>query len=191
LRLGILGGAFNPPHLGHLVLAREAHSQLGLDAVVLVPFNEPPHRELESDPGAEARFEMTELAARDQDWLDASRIEIDRPGPSYTVDTLRELSGRGELFLLMGGDEAASLADWRAPDEVRALATVAAVERRGFGRDRMPDGARLIEMPRVPVSSTLVRERAAAGLPIRELVPEAVADYIEERGLYAAPVGAE
>lgn len=205
MRLGILGGAFNPPHAGHLLLAQEAHSQLALDAVLLIPMGHAPHREIEADPGGETRFELAALAAAGDDRLEASRIELDRPGPSYTVDTLRALRERGpgdELHLLMGGDQAASLPGWHDAEGVLALATVAAVERSDYGRERIADALRglsggerveHLEMPLVEVSSTMVRRRVAEGRPIRYLVPDAVADRIRSRGLYGAPaaVGAE
>jgi nicotinate-nucleotide adenylyltransferase len=199
LRLGILGGAFNPPHIGHLVCAQEAFVGLHLDRVLFVPFGDPPHRELEQDPGPEARVEMVERASSGDERFELSRIEVDRDGPSYTVDTLRELSGDDELVLILGGDQASNLPRWHEPEEVLSLATVAAVERTGFSRNgiavktsglRGAERIHFFEMPRIGVSSSLVRRRAAAGLPIRYLVPEPVADYIFEHGLYGVPAGA-
>jgi nicotinate-nucleotide adenylyltransferase len=203
-RLGIFGGAFNPPHLGHLILAQEAHSQLGLDTVVLVPFGEPAHRRLEDDPGPEARLSMCEYAVAEDARFGVSRIEIDRPGPSYTVDTLRELRERApddELFLLIGGDQAASLAAWREPEEVLSLAVTAVAERDQWRREEIverlgslgpPERIVFFDMPRIDISSTLVRRRAAAGRPICYLVPDKVANYIGAQSLYgaSAPVGA-
>jgi nicotinate-nucleotide adenylyltransferase len=200
LRLGILGGAFNPPHLGHLILAQEAHSQLGLDTVVFVPFFEPTHRVLEDDPGAEARFTMCEYAVGADARLGVSRIEIDRGGPSYTVDTLRELRERSpadELFLLLGGDQAAALPSWRDPLEVLSLAVVAVAERDTWRReevlsalsslgDDVEERVRFFSMPRVDVSSSLVRSRARERLPIRYLVPDKVANYVGAQSLYGA-----
>jgi nicotinate-nucleotide adenylyltransferase len=90
-RIGILGGSFNPPHVGHVVLAREAHAQLGLDRVLLMPVAIPPHKQARDDPGPEHRIRMCELAVEGEDWLAVSRLELDRPGPSYTIDTLREI----------------------------------------------------------------------------------------------------
>jgi nicotinate-nucleotide adenylyltransferase len=200
LRLGILGGAFNPPHIGHLVCAQEALVQLALDRVLFMPFGDPPHRELQQDPGPEARVAMCERAISGDERFELSRIEIDRDGPSYTVDTLRELSGSGdELFLILGGDQAANLPRWHEPEEVLSLATVAAVERTGYTHNgiavttaglRGAERMRFFEMPRIGVSSSLVRRRAATGLPIHYLVAEAVAEYIAENGLYEAPAKA-
>jgi nicotinate-nucleotide adenylyltransferase len=198
LRVGILGGAFNPPHVGHLVCAQEAVVQLGLDRVTFVPTGRPPHREIEQDPGAEARAEMCEAAIVDDERFTMSRIELEREGPSYTVDTLRalhEASPDDELFLVLGGDQAAALPKWRAPEEVLRLATVAAVERIGWSRNAIiiklgrlqgAQGVRLLDMPLIQVSSSMVRHRLADGKPINYLVPERVIEYIEEKGLYRA-----
>jgi nicotinate-nucleotide adenylyltransferase len=199
LRLGILGGAFNPPHIGHLVCAQEALVQLELDRVLFVPFGQPPHRQLEQDPGPDARVEMCERAIADDERFELSRLEVDRDGPSYTVDTLRELSGSDELFLILGGDQAANLRSWHEPEEVLTLATVAAVARTGFSRNgisvtlgglRGAERMRFFEMPRIEVSSSLIRRRASEAKPIRYLVTDPVAGYIAEHGLYGAPAEA-
>jgi nicotinate-nucleotide adenylyltransferase len=198
-RVGVLGGAFNPPHVGHLCLAQEAHARLGLDRVLLVPVRDAPHRELEVDPGPDARLAMVELATAGDERLEASAIEVDRPGTSYTVDTLRSLRETDpsrELTLILGADQARRLRSWRQPEEVLSLARLAVAEREGLGTAQVASeleglgGAeRLVgfELPRLGVSSTLVRERVAAGLPIRYLVPDAVAEHIAAEGLYAAP----
>jgi nicotinate-nucleotide adenylyltransferase len=200
LRLGILGGAFNPPHTGHLVCAQEALTQLELDKVLFVPVGEAPHRSLEGDPGAEERLEMVELAIADDDRFEASRVEIDRDGPSYTSDTLRglrEAMPDDELFLILGGDQAATLASWHEPEAVLELATVAVVERISWskhaigikvGRLRGGRAIRYLDMPLIQISSSLIRRRAAEGRPIRYLVPDKVAAYIESNGLYGASV---
>jgi nicotinate-nucleotide adenylyltransferase len=196
LRLGILGGAFNPPHIGHLVCAQEALIQLELDTVVWVPVGEAPHRKLQDDPGAEARLEMVELAIADDERFSASRIEIDREGPSYTVDTLEELreqSPKDELFLILGGDQAAALATWHEPQKVLERATLAVFERMSWGRNaivikigRMPGAERVryLDMPLIQVSSSAVRRRVREGVPIRYLVPDKVVDYIATHELY-------
>jgi nicotinate-nucleotide adenylyltransferase len=205
LRVGILGGAFNPPHIGHLVCAQEALVQLELEKVMFVPVGQAPHREIEQDPGPEVRCRMCELAIEGNERFELSRIELDRPGPSFTAETLRELREQlagDELVLVLGGDQAANLPRWQEPEEVLALATVAVVERRGswhreavavkIASIRGAKGVRFFDMPAMGVSSTLVRNRVARGQPIRYLVPAKVAAYIEENGLYgaAAPVGA-
>lgn len=205
MRTGILGGAFNPPHIGHLILAQEAHAQLGLDRVVLIPYGEPSHRELEDDPGPEVRLTMCEYAVGADARLAVSRIEIDRPGPSFTVDTLRELRARpggdaDELVLLIGGDEAAALQAWREPEEIVTLARVAVAERDEYRREEImerlgplgaDDRVRFFDMPRIEVSSSLVRRRARSGQPIRYFVPDKVANYVGAQSLYgaSAPAG--
>jgi nicotinate-nucleotide adenylyltransferase len=200
LRVGILGGAFNPPHTGHLVCAQEALIQLELDKVVFVPVGQAPHRELEGDPGAEERLEMVELATADDERFEVSRAELDREGPSYTSDTLRALREAApdeELFLILGGDQASTLATWHEPEEVLALATVAVVERISWSRQAIgiklgrlqgERGIRYLEMPIIQISSSSIRRRAAEGKPIRYLVPDKVAAYIESNGLYGASV---
>ena len=198
MRVGIYGGVFNPPHHGHLVAAQEAHSQLELDVVVWVPVGDAPHREIESDPGAEARFEMVKLATAADERFRVSRIEIERDGPSYTVDTLRELRERepeDELFLILGGDQALALPTWHEPEQVLELATLGVFERGSSSRNAIgitigrmvgADRVRFLEMPRIDISSTMVRRRAATGKPIRYLVPDKVANYIGAQSLYGA-----
>jgi nicotinate-nucleotide adenylyltransferase len=195
-RLGILGGTFNPPHLGHLVCAQEALSEVGLDRVVLMPVSVPPHKELPDDPGAEHRLELCRLAAADDERLEVSRLEIDRGGPSFTVDTLRELHDRrpgDQLTFIAGGDMARSLPAWRAPEEVLELAAFAVAEREGAARDEILEAlgglagrerVTFFAMPRIDVSSSTIRRRVAEGRPIRYLVPDAVARYIESEALY-------
>jgi len=197
LRVGILGGAFNPPHIGHLVCAQEAFVQLELDRVVFMPVGVPPHRELEQDPGAEARLEMVELAVEGDERFEVSRLELDREGPSYTADTLEQLAKESpddELFLILGGDQAASLARWHEPEKVLERSTVAVFERLSWGRNaigikigRLPGARRVryLDMPLIQVSSSAIRRRVRGGAPIRYLVPDRVAGYIEEKGLYA------
>jgi nicotinate-nucleotide adenylyltransferase len=200
LRIGILGGAFNPPHTGHLVCAQEALVQLELDKVVFVPVGEAPHRELQGDPGAEERLTLVELAIADDERFEASRAELDRKGPSFTSDTLRalrEASPDDELFLILGGDQAAALSTWHEPEEVLALATVAVFERISWSKNaigikvgRIPGGRaiRYLDMPIIQISSSAIRRRAGEGKPIRYLVPDKVAAYIESNGLYGASV---
>lgn len=193
---GVLGGVFNPLHIGHLICAQEAIVTLGLERVLVIPAGEAPHREVEGDPGPEVRLEMCERAVAGDDRFEVSRIELDRDGPSYTVDTLRALREQrpeDELFLILGGDEAAALDKWREPEEVLKLARAAIAERTRWRREtiavkiaRIKGAERAIffDMPRIDVSATLVRRRVAAGKPIRYLVPAGVADLIAERGLY-------
>jgi len=189
--------------MGHLICAQEAHVQLALDVVVFVPVGRAPHREIHADPGAEVRLTMCEHAVAGDARFGVSRIELDRPGLSYTVDTLRELRSQrpeDEFFFIMGGDQAMALPSWHEPREFLGLATVAVVERADHRREEIAETVRSIcgddravffDMPRLDVSSTLIRERAAAGLPIRYLVPDKVANYIGAQSLYSssAPAG--
>jgi nicotinate-nucleotide adenylyltransferase len=194
--LGVLGGAFNPPHVGHLLLAQEARSQLGLDEVLLMTTGRAPHKEIDDDPGAEVRLEMTRLAASAGDGVEASDLEVRRDEPSYTFRTLELLAeehpGR-DLFFLLGADMAAGLASWKSPERVLELAKLGVVPRQGVGlgavrsaleRLGAADRAEIIDMPLCGVSSTLIRERAAARRPLRYLVPDPVVELIEAKGLY-------
>jgi nicotinate-nucleotide adenylyltransferase len=198
LRVGILGGAFNPPHIGHLVCAQEALVQLELERVMFMPVGVPPHREIDLDPGAETRLEMVELAVADDERFESSRIELDREGPSYTADTLEHLakeSPKDELFLILGGDQAAALASWHEPERVLERATVTVFERVSWGRNaimikigRLPGAERVryLDMPLIQVSSSAIRRRVREALPIRYLLPDKVADYISSHDLYSA-----
>jgi nicotinate-nucleotide adenylyltransferase len=202
LRVGVFGGAFNPPHLGHLVCAQEVLLQLELERVLFVPVGEPPHRKLDDDPGGETRLEMVELAIAGDERFAASRLELDREGPSYTSRTLEQLSSDApddERFLLLGGDQAASLPTWHEPEKVLEMATVAAVERVGWSRSaigiqlarlRGADRVRYLDMPLIQISSTGVRRRVREGKAIRYLVPPAVEEYIAGHDLYRAEVKA-
>jgi nicotinate-nucleotide adenylyltransferase len=193
-RVGLLGGTFNPPHLAHLVCAQEALVQLGLDRVLLVPVGVAPHKTIDADPGVEHRVALCEAAVADDDRLGVSRADADRDGPAYTVDLLRALSGADELTFVVGGDMAHSLRAWRDPEGVLALARLAVAEREGVRRADIAErlagiaGAAervcFFDMPRLDISSSLIRHRAAAGRPLRYLVPDAVAAYIEREGLY-------
>ena len=196
MRIGILGGTFNPPHLGHLVAAQEAHGELDLDQVLLIPAATPPHKPVEDEPGARHRLELCRLAVGDDHRFSVSEIELQRDGPSFTVDTLKVLSTHepsDELFLILGGDIAAGLPDWHEPEKVLELATVAIAQRRGTAKStvdralaqlRGGERARFFEMPSIGISSTMVRRRVRAGQPIRYFVPDGVKQYIETHGLY-------
>ena len=193
----MLGGAFNPPHIGHLVLAQEAAAQLGLAEVLLVPAREAPHRRIDPDPGPEVRMEMTRLAAEGDELLFASEIEVGREGPSFTYRTLELLSEERpeeERWFLMGADVAAGLESWRSPERVLELARLGIAGRPGTALDEAEaalerlgaaERAEVVRMPELAISSTRIRRRVAQGRPIRYLVPDAVAGYIVEQGLYS------
>ncbi len=195
--VGILGSAFNPPHLGHLALAQEALWQLGLDEVVLMPTGEAPHKRIVDDPGRELRLAMTRLAAADDPRFSVSTLEVERDGPSYTYETLQLLAGEKgdtELVFVMGADAAVGLESWREPERVVELARLAVARRAGVSEAEVAavmrslgaeQRATMLEMPQFGVSSSAVRERAASGRPLRYLVPEPVARFIEEKDIYA------
>jgi nicotinate-nucleotide adenylyltransferase len=195
--IGVLGSAFNPPHLGHLALAQEALWQLDLSEVVLMPTGEAPHKRIADDPGREQRLAMTRLAAADDSRFSVSTLEVDRDGPSYTYETLELLADQRadtELVFVMGADAAVGLESWRAPERVVELARVAVARRSGVSdaevaavmRSLGAEGrATMLEMPQFGVSSSAVRERAAGGRPLRYLVPESVARFIEEKAIYS------
>jgi nicotinate-nucleotide adenylyltransferase len=200
--IGILGGTFNPPHLAHLVCAQEALVQLGLERVVLMPVGVPPHKEAEGDPGGDHRYEMCRLATAKDERLGVSRLELDREGRSYTVDTLRaihETAPGDDLTFIVGGDMAHSLPSWHEPEAVLGLATLAVAERAGARRTEIEqqigdleggDRVRFFAMPRMDISSSDIRRRVRDARPIRYLVPDEVAQYIGAQGLYRAEVTA-
>jgi nicotinate-nucleotide adenylyltransferase len=202
MRVGLLGGTFNPPHLGHLAVAQEAHAQLGLDKVVFVPVFIPPHKEAADDPGPEARYELCHLATAKDERFAVSRIELERGGSSYTVDTLREIhagSPGDDLTFIVGGDAAQGLPTWREPETVLGLATLAVAEREGIRRQdiaervaALPGADRLVffDFPRMDISSSSIRRRVREGRPIRYLVPDDVARAIGARGYYRPKVNA-
>ena len=177
------------------MLAQEAASQLGLERVLLVPSREAPHRRIEPEPGPEVRLEMVKLAAADDELLEASEVEIRRDGPSYTFRTLEVLHEErpgDELTFLMGADVAASLEGWRQPERVLELARIGVAARPGTVLDeaeavlkRLGAEAEMIRMPELGVSSTRIRRRVERGRPIRYLVPDAIAEFIAARGVYA------
>lgn len=190
--VGLLGGAFDPIHNGHLAIAREALAQCELSSVVFVPYGEPPDPDAKVLSGPEDRYQMVATAIAKEEQLSVSRIEIDRPGPSYTIDTLRAMKDdcpQGICFIV-GADRLSQIASWREPEAILALVPIITALRgdvlEAVFRSAPFDEASvfLLNMPRVDVSSTLVRERVARGEPIREWVPPEVAAYIEAHGLY-------
>jgi nicotinate-nucleotide adenylyltransferase len=192
--IGILGGTFNPPHRGHLALARHAQAELGLERVLLMPAHSAPHKGEEGDPGPERRLEMCRLAVGGEAGLEVCALEIERGGPSYTVDTLRAIKQgdpQADLTFIVGADMARTLPAWREPRALVGLAGLAIAEREETGREEVlralaPLGARMtfLAMPMLEVSSSQVRERVKAGEPIEGLVAPAVAEYIAAHALY-------
>lgn len=197
MRLGLYGGTFDPVHQGHLLLAETCREQLPLDEVWFIPTGTPPHKPGTAISPPKARREMLELAIAGLPQFHVSRIEIDRPGPHYTVDTLRQLRQErpdDELFLLIGADSLHDLATWREPAEIARLATIVAVNRgqsttgdavRGTGLDpAILAGVRSISMPGIDVSASDLRQRVAADRSIRFQTPRAVEQYIRAHRLY-------
>ena len=197
-RIGLFGGTFDPPHLGHLVLAECARDRLRLDEVRFIPAGRPPHKPGARISGAQHRVAMARLAVRRNPAFTVSTLETRRGGPSFTIETLRVVAARSpgaRLFLLMGGDSLEEFAGWREPEAILRLATLAVAERPGAGPARRQGvgpaarrGARRrvtwLDNAEIAVSSSLVRARVRAGRSIRYLVPEAVAAYIARHRLY-------
>ena len=195
-RLGVLGGSFDPPHLAHLVIASEAAARLGLERVLFVPACAPPHKEPGTRSPAALRLTMTELAVQEDMRFLASAIEIER-GLAYTHDTLREVIARHpghDVVFIMGSDSLLQFDGWHDPDDILALGRLVVAPRPGDdvaavrrAATRWDSGrVTLLDSPLLDISSSLIRERVAAGLPVRYLVPDDVELYIAEHRLYAA-----
>lgn len=195
-RLGIFGSAFNPPHTGHLILVAEALWRLELDGVLVVPTGEPYHKDSSWDPGREERLAMAREAFSGEPTCEVSDIEMRRSGPSYTIETLREVASEepgAELFLLLGADAALGLPEWRSPEEIFEISRVAVAPRPGVEPQEVEraiagvSGASrttFFPIPRTDITATLIRERIGAGQPFGHLVPQRVAERIRGRDLY-------
>jgi nicotinate-nucleotide adenylyltransferase len=213
--MGILGGTFNPPHLGHVALARHARDELGLERVLLMPANVAPNKPtVGDDPGPTHRLQMCRLAVAHEPGVEASALEIERGGTSYTVDTVQaihDMHPDAELTLIVGADTARTLPGWREPARLLGMTGLAVAERDELDSEDVREASLLASLPagresapritplrmrRIAASSSTVRELIAAGEPVTELVGEAVARYIVEHGLYRAepapmaPIGA-
>ena len=189
MRIGLLGGSFDPPHTGHLLAASDACEALSLDRVVLIPTGTQPLKAGQNVTAADGRFAMTQLLVRDDDRFSVDSVEVDRGGLSYTVDTLVTLAERWpgvELFLLVGTDVTTTFAKWREPERIGQLATVVVLQRTGEQPNlaAMPATTRVLPTRRIDVSSTEIRQRVSQGKSIRGFVPEAVADFIAAQRLY-------
>jgi nicotinate-nucleotide adenylyltransferase len=190
-RIGVMGGTFDPIHHGHLAAASEAGSAFDLDEVIFVPTGRPWQKAGRPLAPAEDRYLMTVIATAANPLFSVSRIEIDRPGDTYTADTLRELRAQrgpeADFFFLIGADALSGLATWHEPEDVLALAHFVGLTRQGH---QLADGSlgsddfSLMEVPALEISSSICRDRVRAGLPIRYLVPDGVISYISKRGLY-------
>jgi nicotinate-nucleotide adenylyltransferase len=195
IRLGLLGGTFDPPHYGHLLAAQEVAWRLHIDRVLFLPARQNPLKRGEPSSSAEDRCEMVALAVADNPIFELSRLDLDRPPPSYTADLLRTLqSPEHELFFLVGADILPELPKWREPQQIVKFARLVVVNRPGAPSpdiDRVEavlPGVRerleRVQIPGVDVSSREIRKRVAAGRPIRYLTPPAVERYIIDRRLY-------
>lgn len=194
LRLGVMGGTFDPIHHGHLVAASEVQARFGLDEVVFVPTGEPWQKADRLVSQAEDRYLMTTIATASNPRFSVSRVDIERPGPTYTVDTLKDIRAvRGpelELYFITGADALSKILTWKGVDELFDLAHFVGVSRPGVDLGEadiahLPeDKVTLLEVPALTISSTACRQRVAEGLPIWYLVPDGIVQYIAKRGLY-------
>lgn len=197
MRLGILGGTFDPPHNGHLLIATEAQKRLQLAQVLFIPAKLPPHKLDEPISPLDMRVAMLERALRGKPSFVISMIEAQRPGPSYTVDTLRalrrDLSPSAEIFFIMGMDSLQNFATWHQPTEIVKLCKLAVMKRPGFEVDldaleQQVPGVKasvvFIRAPEVDISASEIRERVRRGESLHDLVPPAVAEYIRKHHLY-------
>jgi nicotinate-nucleotide adenylyltransferase len=193
-RLGVMGGTFDPIHHGHLVAASEVAARFDLDEVIFVPNGDPWHKADETKVSpAEDRYLMTVIATASNPRFSVSRVDLDRGGPTYTVDTLSDLKKihpDGELFFITGADALDQILSWHRVDELFDLAHFIGVTRPGFqlDDDHLPPGAvTLVDVPAMAISSTACRARVNAGEPVWYLVPDGVVQYISKRALYAKP----
>ncbi len=194
MRLGVLGGTFDPVHIGHLILAEQTRDALRLDKVLLIPASRPPHKPIVPVSPYEIRLRLVRLAVRGIPGLEASDLEKDSSHPSYSVDTLRLIRKRNpgleELWLLLGEDAMAELDTWKEPEEILRLARLAVYGRPGCRHrpsDSLPKGLlRLdrIDGPLIALSSSELRQRLASGMSVRFLIPELVRACIEREGYY-------
>jgi len=193
VRIGIFGGCFDPPHIGHFICARATAETLGLDRVLVIPAAIQPHKSDQAYAPPELRWEMVQAATAGDALFHPSRIEIDRGGLSYTVDTLRELARRWQppehqLYCLIGADALSDIDSWREPEIIFRLAQVVVMTRPGTppaeAPSRWTEEALMLETPHIEISSTWVRERVAAGLPVEMMVGTAVEEIISRHNLY-------
>ena len=189
-RIGIMGGTFDPIHHGHLVAASEVAGRFAFDEVIFVPTGEPWQKSAREVSPAEHRYLMTVIATASNPRFQVSRVDIDRAGPTYSVDTIRDIAAgfpEAELFFITGADALAQILSWKDADEALNLAKFIGVTRPGFdlSADHLPnDAVTLIDVPALSISSSDVRARAASGHPIWYLVPDGVVQYINKHGLY-------
>lgn len=189
-RFGILGGTFDPPHNGHIAIAETAIRKLKLDKVIFIPAKTPPHKSREKISSQQDRLAMINLAVGGRKKIEISEIEFNRPGPSYTVDTLAELQKKYpgyEFYFLIGADNIPELESWHQPEKILEMVKVAAACRPGFSTDdKYSDIIESFDMTPVNISSTMIREKVRSGQSISGLLPVDVEEYILKRNLYIA-----
>ena len=200
MKIGVLGGTFDPVHFGHLLVADEARVSLDLSEIILVPAGQPMLKPAHPITPAEHRLQMLRLAVADRPHFKVSAVEIERPGPSYTVDTIAELEGRygrkDGIFFILGWDSLAQLPEWREPSRLIELCYLVAVPRPGYQKPSLEALESVIpgisqrvvflEKPQIDISASAIRELAARGSSLRRLVPGPVAEYIREHKLYSS-----
>lgn len=196
MKLAIMGGTFNPIHIGHLVCAEEAVSQFGLDRVVFMPTGLPPHKEVAGGAGSEARYLMTAIATAANPRFTVSRHEVEKKQLCYTVDTIRNFREQMpgvELYFITGADAVLEILEWKDPEELLEMVVLIAATRPGYPLDRLSASmaayverrqVMIMEIPAIGVSASLIRERVARGQSIRYLVPEGIERFIEKERLY-------
>lgn len=188
MKIGILGGTFNPVHTGHLILAEEARDKLKLDKIIFMPVNIPPHKDSSELITTEHRYEMCVLAVKSNAAFEVSNLEIEREGKSYSVETLKELRRQygkdAQLFFLTGSDSLKELFSWKDVDDIFKLSQFVVAERPGYPIEKLPNEVKVVLITPIEVSSSLVRKRVKEGRSIRYLVPDEVREYIVEHNLY-------
>ncbi len=195
-RIGILGGTFDPPHVGHLILAQHAVDAIGLTRLLFMPAGDPPHKQMDTKTPVEHRLAMLDCATHDNPQFTISRVDVDRPGPHYSVDMIKLVQAeyaQSELYFIMGGDSLRNLPKWYQPQELIHLCRIAVMRRPqseisvDMHATTLPELAQrltIVDAPLIDISSTAIVARIEAGLRIRYLVPDAVLEYINTNQLY-------
>ena len=186
-RVGLLGGTFNPPHLGHLIIANEVLSQLNLDEVRFMPAGVPPHKVIKGGTSSEQREKMVEKAIQGQPDFMLEPVELQKGGTSYTYETIQLLTERepeSDFYFIIGGDMIEYLPKWHKIDELTKLIQFVGVGRPGYDMES-PYNVSMVDVPQIGISSTMIRERISEGETVTYLIPERVLDYIREEKLYA------